>query len=246
MRSKLEIFLEHPVLPMDYRRCILSLFKKALDTYENGQYYPFIYGNSDDKCFSFSVSLPRGTVFTGKTIHLPMNHISLTVSTADLQTGILLNNMLLSVRGCQHPLPDGNAISIGRLSAIQEPQIAAGQILIRFLSPLCVREHVEKHDHYFTIADPDFQEQLFRCVTYQLRNTEFSLHGTETLSIIPLQMKKTKVLHYNQYIPVSFGTCILRGDPRLLQHLYGSGIGSRRGSGFGLFHVLSESEVDCI
>ncbi len=246
MRSKLEIFLEHPVLPMDYRRCMLSLFKKALSTYENGRYYPFIYGNSEDKRFSFSVSLPKGAVFTGKTIHLPVNRISLTVSTADLQTGILLNNMLLSVRGCQHPLPDGNAMSIGCLSAMHEPQISAGQILVRFLSPLCVREHIEKQDRYFTTADPDFQEQLFRCAAYQLRNTEFSLHEPESLSFFPLQMKKTKVLHYNQYIPVSFGTCILRGEPRLLQHLYGSGIGSRRGSGFGLFHILSEGEVGCI
>ena len=246
MRSKLEIFLEHPVLPMDYRRCMLSLFKKALSTYENGRYYPFIYGNSEDKCFSFSVSLPKGAVFTGKTIHLPVNRISLTVSTADLQTGILLNNMLLSVRGCRHPLPDGNAMSIGCLSAMHEPQISAGQILVRFLSPLCVREHIEKQDRYFTTADPDFQEQLFRCAAYQLRNTEFSLHEPESLSFFPLQMKKTKVLHYNQYIPVSFGTCILRGEPRLLQHLYGSGIGSRRGSGFGLFHILSEGEVGCI
>ncbi len=246
MRSKLEIFLEHPVLPMDYRRCILSLFKKALSTYENGRYYPFIYGNSEDKFFSFSVSLPKGAVFTGKTIHLPVNRISLTVSTADLQTGILLNNMLLSVRGFRHPLPDGNAMSIGCLSAMHEPQISTGQILVRFLSPLCVREHIEKQDRYFTTADPDFQEQLFRCAAYQLRNTEFSLHNPESLSFFPLQMKKTKVLHYNQYIPVSFGTCILRGESRLLQHLYGSGLGSRRGSGFGLFHILSEGEVDCI
>ena len=38
---------------------MLSLFKKALSTYESGRYYPFIYGNSEDKCFSFSVSLPK-------------------------------------------------------------------------------------------------------------------------------------------------------------------------------------------
>lgn len=246
MRSKLEIFLEHPVLPMDYRRCILSLFKKALGTYENGKYYPLIYGNSGDKRFSFAVSLSKGAVFAGKTIRLPTNRISLTVSTADLQTGILLNNMLLAVRDCQHPLPDGNAMSIGRLSPIPEPQISAGQILIRFLSPLCVREHVEKHDRYVTIEDPDFQEQFFRCAAYQLRNTGFSLQEPEPLTIFPLQMKKTKVLHYNQYIPVSFGTCILQGEPHLLRYLYGSGIGSRRGSGFGLFDILSGSEVDCI
>ena len=83
-------------------------------------------------------------------------------------------------------------------------------------------------------------------MAYELRSKLSGELTPKRISLLPLKMRHTKVLHYNTYIPVSIGTGVLCGEPEILQALSQFGVGSRRGSGFGLFRVLSESEVDCL
>ncbi len=248
MRCKQELMLRSPTLPVDYRRIFLSLFKTGLDRYAGGRYFNEFYGTgqNSDKNFSFSIALPKGSVFQQKSIHLTQARISMIVSTGDSRTGILLNNSLLQLRGYEHPLPDGNAMTVGHLAPMQEPLITGRQIIVQFLSPLCIREHQSGKDRYITVADSDFQEQFCRSVAYELRSKLSGELTPKRISLLPLKMRHTKVLHYNTYIPVSIGTGVLCGEPEILQALSQFGVGSRRGSGFGLFRVLSESEVDCL
>lgn len=239
MRVKCNGVLKNPELPKDYHAIMISLLKKALSEYENGRYYDMFYGGKQDKQFTFAVRIPKQSKFSRDKIELSDVHISLTISTADVRAGIILTNAFLKMKGYKHPLPMGNTLTIEGLYPVEEPFVTGSQIAVRFLSPLCVREHIEKTDTYYTVEDSDFQEQFRRCVQYQLRNIMPDLPD-DCISCIPVEMRKTKVLYYRQYIPVSIGTAVLCGSPELLQYLAQNGIGSRRGGGFGLFQVLSQ------
>lgn len=248
MRLMLQLHtdLHGETLPIDYRRSMLSLFKRALTAYADGKYFEEFYQGNHTKAFSFAVGLPKGVRFSGDVIVLPKPEVklTLTVSTADPRTAAILSNALLTMKGKTHPVKD-NILHIKNVVMIPEKPVSqTGHVLlIRMLAPLCVREHTERKDRYITIEDDDFAQQFTRVVAYQLKDrTEFTEEEKQSVQLIPYEMKKTVIRHYGQKIACSLGTAVLTASPQVLNYLYQSGIGSRRSAGFGLFDILTISE----
>ena len=54
MKFQLSFNLKSCVLPIDYRRCILSFIKHCLSNANDGKYFPDFYGPAKEKAFCFS------------------------------------------------------------------------------------------------------------------------------------------------------------------------------------------------
>ena len=59
MKILLQFKLKNNKLPIDYRRVILSFFKKALSEIADGKYYEKYYFKPERRNFSFAVNLPK-------------------------------------------------------------------------------------------------------------------------------------------------------------------------------------------
>ena len=137
------------------------MLKTGLLNYNSGEFYPEWYdGSVKEKPFCFSVMLPKGSVFNKTTIHLSDTWLSITFSTNDHRTAILLSNVLRQVKG--KPLPllhnEMTLVSIAMLPEIILP--TTSKIYLRTLSPLCVRTLQEKDRQYTSIQHKDFGKQV--------------------------------------------------------------------------------------
>ena len=55
MKIECRFTLKTEILPIDYRRCIMSYIKKCLSIADEGKYFADYYGPAKDKPFCFSV-----------------------------------------------------------------------------------------------------------------------------------------------------------------------------------------------
>lgn len=248
MRLMLQLYtdLQGKTLPAEYRGAIISLHKRALTDYADGKYFEEFYQGNHTKAFSFAVGLPKGVQFSQDTILLPKpeSRITLTISTADPRTAVILSNAFLAMKGKTHPVKD-NVLRIEKVVMIPEKTVSqTGHVmLIRMLAPLCIREHIDHKDRYITIEDDDFAQQFTRVIAYQLKDrTEFTEEEKQSVQLIPYEMKKAVIRHYGQKIACSLGTAVLTASPQVLNYLYQSGMGSRRSAGFGLFDIVTISK----
>lgn len=58
MKILLRFILKNNKLPLDYRRIILSFFKRSLSAVANGKYYEKYYFTPERRNFTFAVNLP--------------------------------------------------------------------------------------------------------------------------------------------------------------------------------------------
>jgi CRISPR-associated endoribonuclease Cas6 len=240
MRIKLCFELKHQTLPIHYRRSFMAFFKKALSEYDRHR-FDSLYDqfSCNQKSFSFAVSFAPGSRFLKEQILLNGNSVTLYLSSPDFSDLILLYNAFMEQRNKPFPFPLENQLILKRIENINVAPIFSNTVDIKMLSPLVLRNHDKKtnKDQYVIFSDSNFNEQ-FSLVTSNMLTCNHRELDIETLSIEPLQAKKTVIAEFDTRFAVSIGSFRLNGKPELLTYLQYSGLGSRRSQGFGLFKVL--------
>lgn len=236
MRIMLKMKLDKNVLPIEYRRSIISFIKKALKEYEEGRFYSQFYGECVSKSFSFGMRLGKAT-FKNDCILLEDRNVKLILSINNNKEGFIILNSLMGMRNKKFPLSDGNSWVLERVDLSNEVEIKSSSVVFKLLSPLCVREHdcQTNKDYYYSVRSDAFIEKLRAVVKAQVGEEMKSY--VDTMQVVPIMNKKTVVKHYGQNIEATLGQIAISADALLLNYLYKGGIGSRKSSGFGLLDV---------
>lgn len=241
MKINLQFQLKNNKLPIDYRRVILSFFKKALSEIAEGKYYEKYYFKPERRNFSFAVNLPNPK-FSKSEITLGKNEFRITFSTSDKMTGFVFMSAFIKQKGNNFSAPLGNVFILTNISQIGDKTASSSTALVKMLSPLCIREHSrdENKNSYYSVASESFEKKANKIIQEQLIESGFDDERVKCFSIKPLNSKKTVVFHYGDYIECSLGEFVLNGDKAIINYLLQSGIGSRKSAGFGLPILVAE------
>nr|WP_294669384.1 CRISPR-associated endoribonuclease Cas6 [uncultured Ruminococcus sp.] len=241
MKILLQFQLKNNKLPIDYRRVILSFFKKALSEIADGKYYEKYYFKPERRNFSFAVNLPNPK-FSKSEITLGKNEFRITFSTSDKMTGFVFMSAFIKQKGNNFSAPLGNVFILTNISQIGDKTASSSTAIVKMLSPLCIREHSrdENKNSYYSVASESFEKKANKIIQEQLIESGFDDERVKGFSIKPLNSKKTVVFHYGNYIECSLGEFVLNGDKAIINYLLQSGIGSRKSAGFGLPILVAE------
>ena len=236
MLIKITLKLQKPTLPKDYRPAFVSLIKKCLSS-EFPQEFERLYGgnNAVQKSFTFAVKM-SAPVFKKEQIDLSGDLVYMSLSTSDMRDGMILYNSFIKNVKTTLPLKNNNGMEIVNVRVIHTPEIKSNEAVIRFISPLVVRNHLlDEKDRYYTFEDDEFQNCLKEVIKRQLMNS-----GCEEAEVLlePVKAKKTVILSFGNKIRSTLGIFKIRSTPQVINFLWKAGIGSRRSQGFGMFEIL--------
>lgn len=237
MRYKLFFELENKDISIQYRKSILSFFKKSLSEYDN-EIYEKLYHAKDPimKPYTFSVFF-RESEFRENRIIVNSKQMELNISIADYEIAVILYNAFNHQRNKIFHL-EHNSMTLKNIVLIQEKQINTEEITIKFMSPLIVRQRENEKDYYFSVEGEKFLETLKINIKEQLKLTNYSMDIVDSIKLEKINGRKTVVKFYEKQMEGSIGTFKLFGNKELLNFLYRAGIGSRRSSGFGMFEII--------
>lgn len=244
MRMELHLALLQPTWTLEYRRMIAqwiqSSYREHSAITEREQAASCPPAMSRD--FTFSVYLPQAS-FSTKRITLPEQKAVVLFSCYDDAWGERFRQIFDQQLQRDEPFvwrEDG--MQLQQVRVFTQPPCIGKRVRIRLRSPLLVREqHGGAGERYWSAQDGAFLPALTRIVQAQAQQAGLSadvmggwrVEGTEGL-------KRLRVFHQGKKLNASLGTCTLCGDARLLNYLYGAGMGSRRSTGFGLFDLERE------
>ena len=233
MKYILKLELKKPVIRSDYRRTIISFFKKSISSYMDGYFYEELYqSGAKKKSFVWSIAFIK-PVFKGELMELAGNEVNMTLKFKDQQTALIYYSSLLMMKNQAFPIGDGNHISLKSIKMISEKEITDDYAVFKVLSPICLKHHYKENnkDRYLTVEDAEFAIELARKLKEDLPYMEEEI---DNLRYDLSGLKKIIVPAYGLKIPVSIGSFIVSGDKKILNHILKTGVGSKRNSGFGL------------
>ncbi len=237
MRYKLFFELENKDMSIQYRKSVLSFFKKSLSEHDN-EIYEKLYHAKDPiiKPYTFSVFF-KDSEFKENRIIVNSKQMELNISIADYEIAVILYNAFNHQRNKIFHL-EHNSMTLKNIVLIQEKQINTEEITIKFMSPLIVRQRENEKDYYFSVEGEKFLETLKINIKEQLKLTNYSMDIVDSIKLEKVNGRKTVVKFYEKQMEGSIGTFKLFGNKELLNFLYRAGIGSRRSSGFGMFEII--------
>lgn len=239
MRFKFLFTLANEKFPIQYRKSIMSFIKMALQGHDE-ETLNNLYHEKDPimKPYTFAVFF-KNPKFEGDTILLEDKKIELNFSIQDYNIAINIYNSFNHQLHRAFPLAQ-NSMTLQKISIIPEKQIKTDEIIVKFMSPLVVREHNNetKKDYYYSFQHEKFEEMLKINIKEEIKNTDIPEKLVETFSIEAVNARKTVIKFYEKQIEASLGIYKLKGTPELLDYLYKAGIGSKRSSGFGMFTIV--------
>lgn len=238
MRFKFLFTLVNEKFPIQYRKSIMSFIKMSLQGYDEKEFNKLYHAKDPImKPYTFAVFL-KNPKFEENFILLEDKKVELNFSIQDYNIAISIYNSFNHQLHKSFPLIQ-NSMTLQKISIIPEKQIKTDEILIKFISPLVVREHNSetKKDYYYSFQHEKFQEMLRINIREEIKNTDIPEKLVENFSIEAVNGKKAVIKFYEKQIETSLGVYKLKGNPELLNYLYKSGIGSKRSSGFGMFSI---------
>lgn len=238
MRLKLVLKLQNEVLPIQYRKNILSFIKKSLSEYSE-EYYKKLYDDKKPtiKPYAFSVFFKNPKI-EGEQIILQEKEFEINLAIQDNEIAVALYNSFNHQKNKSFPI-NSNTWKLTNIIMLPEKSITSESINIKFQSPLVARNRQEQKDYYYSFTNPEkFLETLRINIKEQLQITDMPSEIVNTFKISPIEPKKVIVKFYEKQMETSVGTFNIEGDKRLLEYLYKAGMGSRRSSGFGMFQII--------
>lgn len=237
MRIKLYFELEDTIIPIDYRRSIISFIKLSLSEYSEKEFEKY-YNRKDNivKPYAFSVFF-KNPEFDKENIIIKNKMFEMNMTIADYETAITLYNAFNHQKNKKFSI-NQNSWMLKNIVLIPEKEIKENKIVIKFQSPLCVRRREESKDYYYSFENEGFEETLKMNVKEQLKRMNMQVELANTLKIIPVKAKKVIIKFYEKQIECSTGIFELEGDMELLNYLYKAGIGSKHSAGFGMFQIV--------
>lgn len=240
MKFLIESETENPYLPVDFRSTIMSCIKKSLSEVNGGKYYNLFYGSNRRRPFTFAVNLPQAK-FSKENIKLGINEFKISFSTGDTKIGFILYSAFIAQKGKKFMM-NQNSFTIKKISKINEKLVKTNSALVKMLSPLCLREHINENnkDIYYSVNSINFKEKFSEIVQNQLIIEGFDKKLISEIKVEPINARKTVVKHYNCYIECSIGEFAIYADSNIINHILKYGIGSRKSSGFGFAELIVE------
>ena len=137
MKILLRFYLQNNKLPIDYRRIMLSFFKRSLSDIAEGKYYEKYYFTPERRNFTFAVNLPMPK-FSKTEIQLGKNQLNITFSTADYNTGCIFMSAFIKQKDKPIPAPLGNEMKLVSVNLVPEKNVTSSSAVVKMLSPLCI------------------------------------------------------------------------------------------------------------
>lgn len=242
MRFQVEILLENDMISKDKNRIILSIIKGCYSSY-NKEYYNSLYENTQNKIKDFTFSLNLGDCeFLKEEILIPSKKIYLNFSAYNYEDGIMFYNSILHNKGKKYPI-NNNTFIIGRIVLVKEKVIYSNEVTFKTMSPIVVREHNgdNKKTWYHSLCTEKGQAVFLENLKYQIRDVfgERVLYDLDYLSVEILEgHKDVKVKNYGIAVLSNIVKIKIKAQPYILDYLYKAGLGSKRGSGFGMVDIV--------
>lgn len=234
MRIKLKLLVNKQELPIEYRKLILHYIKSSLEGLQGINALDEFYGPDVlSREFTFAVKFYQPKFMKDK-ILLGNSEIEINLSTSNMKKALIFNNAFTKMLYKSKDIGNENYLLLKDINLYEGKKIVSDEILIKMLSPLCIREHYKgKSDYYYSVANENFKNKSQEIINKQLEKNGIS----KNIEIEPIEAKKTVVIHYGQKIECSIGIFLLRGNLPSIQEMYDDGIGSRKSAGFGLFQL---------
>lgn len=241
MRFNVELLLENETIPKDKNRIIISLLKHSFSSYDK-DYYNRQYKEKKNKSKSFTFSLYMGSCkFMREEIIIPDKKIILNFSTYDTEAGIMFYNSFLKNKGLEYPLKN-NIIKVNKINLNKEKLIVENEVVFKTLSPILARAHDgnNKNTWYYSLNEEKGRNIFIENLKYQLQDIfgESRKLDFEEIEFNLMNNREVKIKNYGIEVLGNVGTFELKAKPYILEHLYKSGIGSQRNSGFGMIDLV--------
>ncbi|MFA5524653.1 MAG: CRISPR-associated endoribonuclease Cas6 [Tissierellales bacterium] len=242
MRFNVELLLENEIVPKDKNRIILSILKNCFSTYSK-EYYNSLYEETKNKAKDFTFSLfMNNCKFLKEEINVPDKKIYLNFSTYNYEDGIMFYNSFLTSKGKNFPVKN-NSITIGKINLRREKTIFSNEVVFKTMSPIVVREHNGDNNKtwYHSLSSQKGQIVFMENLRYQLKEAfgervEFDFKDINV--DISIDNREVKIKNYGIEVLSNIAKIRIQAQPYILDYLYKAGIGSKRGSGFGMVDIL--------
>ena len=240
MRLALHFSTRHNKIPLDYRPLIMSYIKGNLSSmYDDVYRKNYSKDNLKSKAFTFCVLFPKCR-FEKNSIEMEKNNFTVILSSHDHSLIVYIYNSLLPKIKKEKEIALKNSILLRRLYLEPETEVKNNQIYIKFLSPLLVRVRENYEDTYIDYTHPEFNKKINIVVENFISAQGIQDVQNKKIDLTPIKAKRTVIKNMKLNFNVSLGEFLLKGEPKLLNYLLQSGIGSRRGQGFGMFKVIDK------
>jgi CRISPR-associated endoribonuclease Cas6 len=241
MKILLNFVTKHSKIPIDYRRTILSFFKKALCSIADGKYFEKYYVKNERRPFTFAVRFPKPQ-FSQNEIILDKNNFKVIFSTGDELAGFVFMSAFLAMKDKSFNMPFENCMTLKSVSRQKDDEVSQELAVIKMLSPLCLREHntSDNSDIYYSVAAENYSQKACEILCEQLVTHGFSRQLAQNLKILPINSKKTIVKHYGCCIECSLGEFSINADKSIINYFLKYGIGSRKSAGFGCAQLVAQ------
>lgn len=229
--------LKNNVIRSDYRPIFISFFKKAISEYMNGHFFDSLYSEDPKKknfCWSIKLDNPK---FDGDKIHLGSNNLEMTFKTDDNEVALIYFSSLMNMKDKFFNIGDDNQLILRNIRMVRDPDIVGDFGVFKILSPVCIRIHDREtnKDDYLSVEDEDFEKEFRQKLKEDLDYLDEEINSLE---FDFSNLKKVIVPTYGIKISANIGTFFVRGNNEVINRIKTRGIGSRRGSGFGLIESI--------
>ena len=219
---------------INYRTSILSYIKHLLYTKYQDDFNE-LFNTPTMKSYTFSVYFP-GVIMKDSALIVEEKQMSVSISGLDKALIAKLYNASLAMKHKSYPLKD-NKMTLKKVRICNAVKNINKINLIKFLCPLIVRKREDNKDTYLTFNDQDFSKYLN--ITVDNLITQLGVEINEkNITLTPYRARTTVVKQNDLAFEVSIGVFVLEGSPELIEVLYQTGIGSRRGQGYGMFKII--------
>ena len=164
MKYKVKFQLDKPEFRSDYRRTIISFFKRAISDYMGGMFYADIYEKgAHKKSFVWSIRF-QYPKFQKEKMLLGSNEIEMTLKFADAETALIYYSSLLEMKNKQFPIGNENFMVLETIQMVRECVINGGYAIFKVLSPICLKQHMKDNqkDWYINVEDSEFSTEIHR------------------------------------------------------------------------------------
>lgn len=235
MRIQLQYSVKNLIIPLDFRRVIVSHHKKTMELY-NKELYEMLYGIGVEKDVVFSLHFSPEK-FEKEYITLKDCRIKVCISIADEILGIHYFNAFL--QNIKNELKFGdNAIVLERVARINEKRVEKDEVIFKISSPLIIREKLDEEKSWYHFLDEKGIEIVKRNLKENLKG-KFPEKFLDEIRITPINVKKTVTTFYGIKMQGTLGFIKVEGRKEILNYLYRSGaLSSRKSMGFGYLDIV--------
>lgn len=231
MRLQINMELERPELPRDYRSGFMSLIKAALAK-ADGRLFRKMYDKKTLKPFTFSVYFPEMEGINGDHLQVGTRAL-LNFSTID---PILLAHVYNGLREQKDFLwGSHNRFTVHQIRMLPQARIETSTCTFKTLSPFLVNLKGH-HLQYLSTGDKGFDDGFKHSI--RLLCQHFLGRSCDDMKYEIINSRKMVVFHYGQPMTCNKAVIVMQADAEILNLLYDVGIGVRRNQGFGMLEII--------